>query len=305
MSSVLLSLPEPHEARGGLWYSTSASTRFGRHHHQELELNVVVTGEAHYSFPDRELRVPAPAILWIPPFVEHELIHVSHDLSMWVHSFRTTASRDELVHPEAASSDPESSMRPALSELSDGPRLAGIAPLELARLCARSREGLLRPGLQGFNAILAEIFDLAWSAGRSGARGEPVACHPGALRAARLLQDPDETPGSMETLARSTALSRERLSRVFTHCFGIGLVQYRNHHRVQRFIHDYGHGLQTNMLHAALDVGFGSYVQFHRAFKQVVGYPPAQHLERVREGIIDPKRTGNSGRGSRTARGSS
>jgi transcriptional regulator GlxA family with amidase domain len=98
----------------------------------------------------------------------------------------------------------------------------------------------------------------------------------------------------MEALARSTVLSRERLSRVFTHCFGIGLVQYRNHHRVQRFIHAYGHGMQANMLRAALDVGFGSYVQFHRAFKQVVGYPPALHLERVREGIIDPERTGNT-----------
>jgi AraC-like DNA-binding protein len=295
MSSVLLTLPGPDEVHGGLWYSTSASTRFGRHHHQELELNVLVTGEAHYSFPHRELRVPAPAILWIPPFVEHELIHVSHDLSMWVHSFRSTASQNELAKPEATSIDPESSKRPVLSDLSDGPRLGGIPPLELARVCARSRAGLLRPGLQGFNAILSEIFDLAWSAGRSGARGEPVACHPGALHAARLLQDP-ETPGSMEALARSTALSRERLSRVFTHCFGIGLVQYRNHHRVQRFIHTYGRGIQTNMLRAALDVGFGSYVQFHRAFKQVVGYPPAQHLERVRDGIIDPERTGIAAR---------
>ena len=46
------------------------------------------------------------------------------------------------------------------------------------------------------------------------------------------------------------------------------------------------------MLRAALEVGFGSYVQFHRAFTQVVGYPPARHLERVRDGIVDPARTG-------------
>jgi transcriptional regulator GlxA family with amidase domain len=153
---------------------------------------------------------------------------------------------------------------------------------------------LLRPDLHEFNAILSQVFTLAWSARCSSEpRGEPVACHPGALHAARLLQEPD-LPGSMEALARSASLSRERLSRVFTNCFGIGLVQYRNHHRVQRFIHDYGHGVQVNMLRAALDAGFGSYVQFNRAFKQVVGYPPAQHLERVREGIIDPKRTGDT-----------
>ena len=99
----------------------------------------------------------------------------------------------------------------------------------------------------------------------------------------------------MADLARASSLSRERLSRVFAQCFGIGLIQYRNHHRVQHFIHEYGHGSDSNMLRAALDVGFGSYVQFHRAFKQVVGHPPAQHLELVREGVVDPARTGGSG----------
>jgi AraC-like DNA-binding protein len=294
MSSVLLALPGPDEVDGGLWYSTPASTRFGRHHHQELELNVLVTGEAHYSFPDRQLRVVAPATLWIPPFVEHELIHVSHDLSMWVHSFRALGTQAAPSQPAGASHELESSVRAALHELSDGPRVAGIPAFALAQVCARSREGLMRPGLREFNGILLQIFRLAWSArGPADPRGEALACHPGALYAARLLQEPD-TSGSMEALARSAALSRERLSRVFAHCFGIGLVQYRNHHRVQRFIHDYGYGTQANMLRAALEVGFGSYVQFHRAFKQVVGYPPALHLERVKEGIIDPERTGNT-----------
>jgi AraC-like DNA-binding protein len=273
MSSVLLDLPGPDEVDGGLWYSTPASTRFARHHHRELELNVLVTGEAHYAFPHRELRVVAPATLWIPPFVEHELIHVSDDLSMWVHSFRAMGAQAAPSKPGGTSHELESSVRAALNELSDGPHVAGIPTFALAQICARSREGLMRPGLREFNDILLQIFRQAWSA--------------------RLLQEPD-TSGSMEALARSTALSRERLSRVFTHCFGIGLVQYRNHHRVQRFIHDYGRGTRTNMLRAALEVGFGSYVQFHRAFKQVVGYAPALHLERVREGIIDPERTGNA-----------
>jgi transcriptional regulator GlxA family with amidase domain len=82
---------------------------------------------------------------------------------------------------------------------------------------------------------------------------------------------------------------------VFAQCLGIGLVQYRNHHRIQQFIRSYGHGFDLNMLRAALDVGFGSYVQFHRAFKQVTGYAPAWHLERVRGGIVDPTRTGEPG----------
>jgi AraC-like DNA-binding protein len=295
MSSVLLDLPGSRKARGGLWYSTPASTRFGRHYHRELELNVIVTGEACYWFPHRELRVVAPAALWIPPLVEHELLHASRDLSMWVHSFRAPAGEQALGAPAVRTMALQSLLRVALRELIDGPKVTGIAPEALAGICALSRQGLLRPSLPLFNDILSEIFARAWSAGcPPEAYGPPAACHPAARQAARLLREP-HVSRSMAALARSTPLSRERLSRVFAHCFGIGLVQYRNHHRIQRFIHTYGHGSDANMLHAALDVGFGSYVQFHRAFKQVVGYPPAQHLERVREGIVDPARTGGSG----------
>jgi AraC-like DNA-binding protein len=295
MSSVLLDLPGPRDVQGGLWYSTPASTRFGRHHHRELELNVIVAGEASYWFPHRELRIVAPAVLWIPPLVEHELLDASDDLSMWVHSFRGPSAEDAMSPLAGRQMGAPSPLQTALRELGDGPQITGLPHAALARVCARSREGLLRPSLPGFNHILSQVFALAWSARcPPDAHGEPAARHPAAFRAARLLREPDLS-GSMAALARSTPLSRERLSRVFANCFGIGLVQYRNHHRVQRFIHAYGHGLDSSMLRAALDVGFGSYVQFHRAFKQVVGYPPARHLERVREGIVDPARTGGSG----------
>jgi AraC-like DNA-binding protein len=295
MSSVLLDLPGPREVHGGLWYSTPASTRFGRHYHRELELNVIVNGEARYWFPHRELRVVAPAALWIPPLVDHELLDASPELSMWVHSFRAPSGEDAIARPAANGAPRRSLLQAALNELDDGPRVTAISSAALGRVYAHSREGLLRPNVPWFNDILSEIVALAWSARCPlGVHSEPPACHPAARRAARLLREPD-TSGSMEALARSTALSRERLSRVFAHCFGIGLVQYRNHHRIQRFIHAYGDGSSTSMLRAALDVGFGSYVQFHRAFKQVVGCPPAQHLERVRDGTVDPARTGGSG----------
>jgi AraC-like DNA-binding protein len=291
--SVLLELPGPREARGGLWYATPASTRFGRHYHHELELNVIAAGEARYWFPHRELRIVAPAALWIPPLIEHELLAASRDLSLWVHSFRTTERAPVRSRQDATSSGYESQVRAAVRELVDGPRMTVLPPAALAGICAQSRQGLLRPDDHQFGEILSRIFHLAWSArALPAARSVPRAAHPATLQAARLLREPD-APESMDALARSTPLSRERLSRVFAHCFGIGLVQYRNHHRVQRFIRDYGQGCDSSMLRAALDVGFGSYAQFHRAFKQVTGYAPGQHVERVRKGIIDPTRTGD------------
>jgi AraC-like DNA-binding protein len=293
MSSILLQLPGPREARGGLWYSTPASTRFGRHYHHELELNVIVTGEAHYWFPHRELRIVAPAALWIPPLVDHELLEASGDLSLWVHSFRTTERAAAWSGRDVNGTGWSSPARAALRELVDGPRVSVLPPAALAAICARSRDGMLRPDSDPFNEVLSQIFELAWSAHRlPESRSVPLAPHPAALQAARLLREFD-APESMDALARRTPLSRERLSRVFAHCFGIGLVQYRSHHRVQRFIHDYGRGAESSMLRAALAVGFGSYAQFHRAFKQVTGYAPGQHVERVRKGIIDPTRTGD------------
>lgn len=289
--ALLLDLPGPREAQGGLWYSTPASTRFGRHYHRELELNLLVAGEACYWFPHGELRVVAPAALWIPPLVEHELLEASPELSMWVYSFRAPGTEERAGRSRAPLCQAASGLDAAWPELSHGPRVTGLSPAVLARVCERSREGLLRPGLTRFNELLAEIFGAAWSAQQPLELRERQACHPAVRRAARLLRDPAAS-GSMAELARATSLSRERLSRVFAQCLGIGLVQYRNHHRVQQFIHDYGHGSASSMLRAALDVGFGSYVQFHRAFKQVVGHPPAQHLTLVREGVVDPSRTG-------------
>ena len=106
--------------------------------------------------------------------------------------------------------------------------------------------GRLRPAVPRLNELLSEIVELGWTERRPHAEVEAAALHPAARRAAGLLREPDASR-SMLALARSTALSRERLSRVFAHCFGIGLVQYRNHHRVQRFIHAFGHGSGTNM----------------------------------------------------------
>ena len=79
-----------------------------------------------------------------------------------------------------------------------------------------------------------------------------------------------------------------RLSRVFKQQMGLSIVQFRNHFRVQQFITRFGRGESRNMLEVALEAGFGSYPQFHRAFHQVAGYAPSEHLRRVRTGIVFP-----------------
>jgi AraC-like DNA-binding protein len=61
---------------------------------------------------------------------------------------------------------------------------------------------------------------------------------------------------------------------------GVALVDFRNRQRVERFLQIYGTGQRLTMLDAALEAGFGSYPQFHRVFKRVIGCSPGRYRRR-------------------------
>jgi len=107
--------------------------------------------------------------------------------------------------------------------------------------------------------------------------------HPAVERAARLLIE-DEGSYSLSQLAHKAGLSPSRLSRLFKKQMGLSIVEFRNRQRMQRFFDRYKleHEArrQSTLLDAALDAGFGSYPQFHRVFRQVVGCSPAEYQRR-------------------------
>jgi AraC-like DNA-binding protein len=271
---VKLLLPAPEQAEGSAWYATTASTTFPAHFHDELELNLVMQGEAHYMVEGRAVRVPASSMIWLFPGRIHELVHVSADWTMWVFSFRL-----RLVERVLPRTEPW--------------RLAGDAaavvsplPAERARAIARLGYDLIsRREIEAGNRMLAEALETAWSAGP--AESERHALHPAVKIAASLARDIDFR-GDTGALARRSGISSTRLSHLFPEQMGVPLVHYRNHFRVQAFIRSFGDGTELGMLSSALHVGFGSYAQFHRAFRQVTGYGPRHHLERVRAGVIRP-----------------
>jgi len=90
----------------------------------------------------------------------------------------------------------------------------------------------------------------------------------------------DVRRGGGETYAELAArvnLSTHRLSRLFKLQMGTRLVEFRNRQRLQRFLLELGDGETRNLLGLALEVGFGSYTQFNRVFKRVMGCSPAQY----------------------------
>ena len=78
-------------------------------------------------------------------------------------------------------------------------------------------------------------------------------------------------------LAKRFAVSPTKLGHVFNEEMGIGLVDYKNRLRVERFLTLVAPG-GGNLMQAALDAGFGSYAQFHRVFRELLGATPREYI---------------------------
>src|SRR6478735_404924 len=82
---------------------------------------------------------------------------------------------------------------------------------------------------------------------------------------------------SAQQLAQRFGLSASRLARTFKDEMGVSLVSYKNRLRIERFFTLVAPG-GGNLLQAALDAGFGSYAQFHRVFRELLGTTPREYL---------------------------
>jgi AraC-like DNA-binding protein len=112
--------------------------------------------------------------------------------------------------------------------------------------------------------------DSSWSAGRR--EPHPSTLVQEVLRALR--HDPILTGAH---LARELGVSPGYLARSFKSEVGVSLVEYRNRIRLERFLGSVERG-DTNFLRAALEAGFGSYAQFHRVYRKLLGATPRRHL---------------------------
>ncbi len=290
-----LDLPRAHGVDAGVWFSTPGSTWYPTHWHEELEVNLVLWGTATYEIGGREVSVGPGSLLLLAPGERHTLLAVTHDLAMWVASFRPEAVRDA----ERLSGVPFLGRRTWSVRQLESDRVLALSALHARLLpCDDPRRSKLSA-----RRLLAHTLR-AWrgdDGARSALSGEEASTlrppHPavtraqGLLREERLLREGEGAP-SLSVLSRRCGLAGDRLSRLFKQQMGLSIVQFRNHFRVQRFIGRFGHGKRVTMLDAALDCGFGSYAQFHRAFHQVTGYAPSEHLRRVRAGIVVPMAQG-------------
>lgn len=285
-----LDLPRAGDFDVGVWFSTAASTRYPAHWHDELELNLVLWGSVRYEIGSRTTELGPGSLLSIAPGQQHTLLGVSDDLAMWVASFRPAAVRD---------AERMSGVRLLERGAWSARQLAPERVRELSALHARlSRSADARQQNVRSRQLLARAFE--YCAAHQSAREESGGTHDrrsrllhGAVARARTLLREPESATPLSVLSRRCGLEASRLSRLFKQQTGLSIVQFRNHFRVQHFIERFGCGDRTTMLDAALESGFGSYAQFHRAFHQVTCYAPSEHLRRVRAGIVVPVQQGS------------
>lgn len=278
---VLEKLKVPPGRDGAVWFHDEPRRTHQMHRHIELEFNLVERGAATYLLGEQRHDLRPGTLMWLFPAQDHVLLDKSPDFAMWIAVFTPEACQ-RLCSTEAT----------APLRASDPPvRFAArLAHPDLARVTALLRdlfENNTRSDMPRFNAGLGYLLLSAWDAHRRASDAPAGAgVHPAVERAVRLLRDKETEPLSASDLARQTGLSASRLGRLFFAQTGVSLTAFRNRQRIERFLQRYERQ-RTTLLEAALASGFGSYAQFHRVFKNVMGYAPAD----LRRAAVHPPTT--------------
>lgn len=255
----------PAQLDGNVWCYHNTGCNNARHHHAELELNLVTRGSGTYLLSNRRYQIRRGDLLWLFPAQEHVLIEHTADFEMWIAVFKRKAIKRAAIDPADRALLQANLKSECCRRLAQG-ELRRFEELFREIVGATDRPGLLNAGLN--YALL-----YAWKC-FEGATDVPVRdVHPAVERAARLIRE-NATTLCLSELAHHAGLSASRLSRLFKEQTGLAMVDFRNRQRVARFLEIYGTGQRHTMLDAALEAGFGSYPQFHRVFKRVIGSSP-------------------------------
>jgi AraC-like DNA-binding protein len=243
-----------------------------RHFHEELELHFIERGHCLLLLRDRRLQAPAGSLLWVPPGRDHLLLDASADLRRWLLLVRRRAVRRVL--PAAAAAE---LLRRDAGERGGLLTARAAASIRAVYQDVRARfDGALPLVNAAIGYALARSY-LHFQDARPSAEGAEF--HPAVRRALAALREVVPPP-SLGELAHRCRLSEAHLSKLFSAQVGMSVTDFRNRMRLERFLELYGDGRGRTLLSAALDAGFGSYPQFHRVFRELMGYAPAEHARR-------------------------
>ena len=266
-----LDLPEAID--GNIWSYARPIRPLVLHRHAELEFNLVTQGSASYLVTDRRYDLAPGTLIWLYPGEDHLLIDASPDYQMWIAVFKP-----RLLEQRCATAH----SRPLCMDVPVDRISKQLGPAAARQLAALSAEvASARDSVDLFNSGLGFLLLSAWEAFRAAESAqEALDVHPSIEKAIRLLREEPQTL-SLDDLADRCGLSPSHLSRLFKQQTGIAIATYRNRQRLDRFLELYEDARRRSITEAALAAGFGSYPQFHRIFKELMGCSPAEYRRRI------------------------
>lgn len=239
------------------------------HQHEELELNIVLRGNAAYTVDGVRYDLRSSSVIWLFPDQKHMLIQESSDFEMWVVVFSPALLKKVCTSPAN-----EHLLQSKPSDL-----FCKQFPTKLTQtmnVFIGEMETFLNDFAR-YNAALGYLLLWAWAEFQNAQEiTSDRDVHPAVIRAAKILDRETELMG-IDELAKLAKSSPSHLSRIFRQQIGLTITQYRQKLRLRRFVEIYGQGRRKNIIEAALEAGFGSYPQFHRVFKTHFGLNPAQY----------------------------
>ena len=277
----------------GLLYladSTRNLKEIQSHHHNELELNLVVQGTITYVVDGSRFTFLPRTLLWLFPRQEHQLVDRSANAQFYVAVFKPSlirrACRTELygelrkivqkqdgVLNTLLNVESFGLIRSILDSLMQGSLDAELLNLE-AGFGPASGFRFEHRDPDTLNAGLHYLLLLCW---RCQLTGKPVrdavTLHPVVRRALALLSS-GKSESSLEDLAKACGASKSYLSRMFHRQMGVPMSRYRNSLKLSRFVEEYKQPDQKTLAEAVYAAGFGSYAQFYKVFRQAYGRGP-------------------------------
>jgi AraC-like DNA-binding protein len=247
--------PLPSAARAHVWHHVP-ETRRPRHFHAEPELNLVAAGSGAFGVGDSTVSVAAGDLLWWSPGQDHVLLDASPDFDLYVIGLTPELSARVLGHENLPAHASATRIRLEQAKL-----------LKLRSLCAApvaSDPGTAESHIGDF---WRDAHDLRFTT---------LNKHALTSRAiVSLIERPDLRRDDVALAARAHPTD---VSRHFHKDVGLTLTEYRTRQRLLRFI-QLADTKRTSLLSAALNAGFGSYSQCHRAFRDTLGCGPRAYFQ--------------------------
>jgi AraC-like DNA-binding protein len=240
---------------------------YKEHIHEELEVNVVVSGHAKVLISGQNYNLNPGNQCWFFPKQPHILIDASLDFKMWVLVFKNKLLKRLVVDGADPTLLSDSIKGNYVKEHSDKEHNELLILCQNAFLC-KNEKAL-------FNASIAYSCLKLWSCFKSAKENiQPIQIP---LKIQKAISFIHENPLiSLNQLCDNLNIEQTKLSRLFKKSIGQKLSHYRQQKALENFLITWQKEPNLNLLTAALESGFGSYAQFHRVFKNNFGCGPAE-----------------------------